>query len=150
MAVWSGGELSISLQWCAHLQMNLVALLAWAALAGCDRPSQPRTQAIETPSGAAVVAMTDEMRFSPGELSIRRGESVVWVNRGELPHTTTNNPDLAAVPEHNILPLGAAAWDSGALRHGQRFQRVFEVPGRYVYSCSLHEVNGMIGILIVE
>ncbi len=72
------------------------------------------------------------------------------MNRGSLPHTTTDKPAAAAVPEHNVLPESAESWDSNALRKSEEFRVVFKTPGNYTYSCSLHEANGMIGHIIVR
>ena len=67
-----------------------------------------------------------------------------------MPHTSTDEPGRAGVPEHNHLPDGAATWDSGFVESGGLFRRVFDVPGEYAYLCTLHELAGMVGRLTVR
>ena len=67
-----------------------------------------------------------------------------------MPHTTTDEPGRAAVPEHNLLPAGAAPWDSGLMEGQSEFRTVFDRPGEYTYLCTLHEVLGMVGRVTVR
>lgn len=90
------------------------------------------------------------MRFVPERATIGVGDTVVWINAGELPHTATDAPGSAAVPEHQSLPPGAEPWDSGHLASGERFRHVFRTPGEYDYLCTLHEAAGMVGELTVR
>jgi len=48
------------------------------------------------------------------------------------------------------LPAGVQPFDSGYLQPGQTYSRVFTVPGIYRYVCTLHEGNGMKGVVIVR
>ncbi|MGA8505841.1 MAG: plastocyanin/azurin family copper-binding protein, partial [Candidatus Sulfotelmatobacter sp.] len=48
------------------------------------------------------------------------------------------------------LPSSVQPFDSGFLQPGQTFSRVFTVPGVYRYVCTLHEANGMKGVVIVR
>jgi plastocyanin len=48
------------------------------------------------------------------------------------------------------LPPGVKPFDSNFLQPGQTFARVFTVPGVYRYVCTLHEANGMKGVVIVR
>ena len=95
------------------------------------------------------IRMTDDMRFEPAHPAVAVGDTVVWINDGAMPHTSTDEPGRAAVPENNVLPDGASTWDSGLLQSGERFQLVMEAPGQYTYLCILHEGLMMIGHLEV-
>lgn len=90
------------------------------------------------------------MTFEPANPTISVGDTVVWVNAGKLPHTTTDDPDLVRTSANSELPEGASAWDSGVSSEGEEFRVVFTVPGRYAYVCSLHEMAGMLGSLLVR
>jgi plastocyanin len=71
--------------------------------------------------------------FGPGELRIRAGEQVEWVNLDPVAHTATADD---------------RSWDSGSIAEGQSFTRVFDTPGRYSYFCLPHP--NMRGLIIVE
>lgn len=123
-------------------------LLLAAACGGAGTP--PGAGAAPAPPPAAgphttVVTLIDAMRFAPEEATVAAGDTVVWINRGSLPHTTTDRPGTAGVAEHNILPEGAAPWDSGQLAPDQWYAVTFTVPGEYTYLCSIHEPMGMVG-----
>ena len=62
-------------------------------------------------------------RFVPAELTIKEGESVVWMNHDAAPHTATATD---------------GAWDTGALKRGERAVVRFEKAGRYRYICAYH------------
>lgn len=130
--------------------MNRAAiLLMLAATQGAcspDRPPAPPSQAID---GTIVIRMTDDMIFSPSNVTVSVGDTVAWVNDGVLPHTSSDSPGLAAVDIHNVLPDGATPWDSGTLASGERFSVVFDRPGDYTYLCRIHETAGMVGTLTV-
>jgi plastocyanin len=97
-----------------------------------------------------VIRMTDEMKFVPEQPTLSVGDTVVWINEGSMPHTATDKPGTAGLDEHNVLPEGAEAWDSGLLESGQTYSRVFTTAGDYTYLCFLHEAAGMIGRLTVQ
>ena len=105
-----------------------------------------------TPGSSAhrvVIRMLDDMTFDPPVARIAAGDTVVWTNEGEMPHTATGDPAKAGNPEHAALPDGATTWDSGLLQSGETYQRVFTVPRDYIYLCWLHEALGMVGRLEV-
>ena len=60
------------------------------------------------------------------------------------------DPAKAAVAADVHLPGGAQTFDSGLLQPGQTFAHRFTVPGVYRYVCTLHESNGMKGVVIVK
>ena len=84
------------------------------------------------------VAMSD-FRFHPESLNVFAGDTVTWVNKGRLPHTTTSGV--------NGKPDGL--WDSRHLERGESFSYVFSRPGTYRYFCRPHHGLGMKGVVVV-
>ncbi len=142
---------------------GLALLMVLAGTGGCssEAPSArvsaeeeaPVAPAVETPKVASrliQIRMKDDMTFEPENPVVAVGDTVIWINIGAMPHTATDDPGRAGVPEHNILPAGAATWDSGLLMAQGEFRAVFDTPGEYTYLCTLHEVMGMVGRVTVE
>jgi plastocyanin len=74
----------------------------------------------------------EQMQFQPAELSIQKGDTVVFTNR-----------DLVA---HNITEASKAAWSSSLLPTGKSWSIV--VNQNYNYICTIHPT--MRGKIIVE
>lgn len=106
----------------------------WARIFRPDPPAARPTDPAAAASDTA--AATVEMRlvaFTPGEVRIRAGQSVEWVNRDPIEHTATAND---------------GSWGSEPLKEGERYVRRFDTPGRYPYHCTPHPQ--MQGVVIVE
>lgn len=142
-----------------------VLSMTFMALAGCTSAnSAPADSAANAPVGtdgvrshraasalnAATVEMTDGLRFAPQTVRIQAGETVTWRNTSELVHTVTADEELASDPSNVRLPAGAEPFDSGDISPGESFSRTFDVPGTYEYFCIPHEMQGMVGTVIVE
>lgn len=112
--------------------------------------SEPTSEPVSSGEHKLVIRMSDNMRFAPETSVITVGDTVVWINDGQMEHTTTNVPGKAAVNEHNILPPNAGPWDSGELAPRATFIHVFTTPGEYTYLCTLHEAAGMVAHLTVH
>ncbi len=97
-----------------------------------------------------VIEMQDPDSFVPDELEIAPGDTVTFVNEGNIPHTATLDPDEARDPDNVALPDGAETWDSGSLDPGDEFSITLDVPGEYMYICRPHEALGMIGTITVN
>ncbi len=149
-----------SLHWRGGVR-GLASLIVLAAGGGCyGEPPSARDSAEEetaisvedqrVESHLIEIRMTDQMRFEPENPVVAVGDTVVWINVGVMPHTTTDEPGRAGVAEHNILPPGAATWDSGLMAGQGEFRAVFDQPGEYTYLCTLHEVMGMVGRVTVR
>jgi len=76
------------------------------------------------------------MQFTPTRLTIRSGDSVVWVNKDIVAHTATT-PASAKRP-----------FDSGMIAVGQSWERSFTASGHYDYICTYHPT--MKGVIEVE
>lgn len=100
----------------------LAALLAQAALAPASgqAPAPPPASA----AGVATVQVRDN-RFEPAVLRVRAGASVRWVNAEK--RTT-----------HSVLFTGPGGFESERFFPGEHYERRFDQPGRYAYSCGPH------------
>jgi plastocyanin len=116
--------------------------------------ASPAASPVASPVAAVTVKMTSQLRFEPAAVTIKRGETITWVNASPIPHTSTGDPDKNPVkktrPELAQLPPGAEGWDSGLLNQGQSFSHTFTVAGEYHYFCIPHILSGMLGTIIVE
>ncbi len=117
-------------------------------------PASPDAGPVASPVAAVTVKMTSQLRFAPAAVTIKRGETITWVNASPIPHTTTGDPDKNPVkktrPQLAQLPAGADGWDSGLLNQGQLFSHTFTVAGEYKYFCIPHILSGMLGTVTVE
>ena len=65
-------------------------------------------------------------------------------------HNVVDDTSKALDKADVALPVSARPFDSGYLQPGQDFARLFTQPGTYRYVCTLHEGNGMKGIVVVK
>ncbi|GBC71271.1 Plastocyanin [Candidatus Calditenuaceae archaeon HR02] len=80
----------------------------------------------------------DDKYYNPARLSISVGDTVVYVNEDEVPHTFTAS----------MVPSGASKFDSGPVNPGDSYRYTFRVSGTYTYYCMLHPHKG--GIIEVS
>jgi len=75
----------------------------------------------------------DGARFSPAELTVHPGDTVVWVNKDSLAHTATSK---------------TGGFDSKTIQPGDswRYQVKSKTKGEFSYSCSFHPMNGILRI----
>ena len=100
---------------------------------------------------AVVVDMTGSLLvFEPDIIEIKTGQTVAWTNSSREVHTVTGDPRVATNAQDVELPKGAQRFDSGFLNPGQTYEQTFRTPGTYRYVCTLHEVQRMIGQIIVK
>ena len=85
--------------------------------------------------GVLGIAISDA-GFAPAESRVTVGRAVTWRNDGRQSHDVS----IVGDPE--------SGWGSGQVGPSGTFQRVFEVPGRYDYVCSLHPT--MRGRIVVD
>ena len=74
----------------------------------------------------------ESLQFKPAVLTVRQGDTVVWVNRDVVPHTATTKP----------------TFDSGEIAAGRSWKMVANKKGRYDYICTVHPT--MKATLVVE
>ncbi len=92
---------------------------------------------IAAANAATVNVSIVDFAFSPQNITINVGDTVVWTNNGIAPHTSTSGINC---------PTGDGIWNSGVLSSGQAFQFTFTQPGTYNYFCSIHCFTGVITV----
>ena len=96
----------------------LQVVIAVLALLPCSR--------VEAASAAkpAVHTVTIEgTQFRPGELTVKIGDSIVWINNDPFPHTVTSR---------------TGGFDSGQIQPGKSWKYRAVKKGEFAYVCSLH------------
>ena len=88
-------------------------------------------------SGAIAAPIThtvviEGVKYEPDTLTVKRGETVVWVNKDPFPHTVT----------------AKGAFDSRDIGAGKSWKYIARKSGEYAYICTLH--SNMKGALKVE
>jgi plastocyanin len=105
--------------------------------------------------------VVDVLRFTPAELNIGVGDTVVWENDSFTPHTVTFIPGPPPAGFSPFVPMGVtSAYSPGQFLNsglygavpdwiGETFSLSFPVAGTYQYICALHADSGMVGIINV-
>lgn len=78
--------------------------------------------------------------FSPQDLTIGEGDTVIWVNNGNMVHTSTSGTDCN----------DDGSWNSGELVPDASFSHIFTTAGAFDYFCIPHCEMGMTGSITVE
>jgi plastocyanin len=73
----------------------------------------------------------DGARFSPADLTVRSGDTIVWVNNDILAHTATAK---------------TGEFDSKVIEPGRRWKFVVKQQGNYAYTCSFHPMEAMLKV----
>ena len=82
----------------------------------------------------AVEVRIDNYKFNPPESKVKVGTTVKWIN--DEKRTT-----------HSILFTGEGGFESERFFPGESWQRKFDKPGRYPYSCGPHpEMKGLVEV----
>jgi plastocyanin len=109
----------------------LTAVAAIAIPAGALAGVGPAANGAHSAGSHTVVLKN--IRFNPGTLSIRRGESVTWSWRdGSIEHNVTGNGFRSRTQTHGSFTV--------------RFAR----SGTYRYRCTIHVSEGMKGTIVVH
>lgn len=75
-----------------------------------------------------------DYHYHPHALKVKTGTTVIWVNHEKR-------------TSHSILFLGKSGFESDRIFPGENWQRKFDQPGRYEYSCGPHpEMKGVIEV----
>jgi len=112
------------------LNHQTTKLTAWAAgvvlMAFCG-------QALAAPKGAVHTVVIEAMQFSPSQLEVNAGDTVIWKNKDPFPHTATSEKN---------------GFDSKTINAGQTWTFVAKQKGTFPYLCTLHQT--MRGTLVVK
>ena len=117
------------LRWMGLVVLALFALTFVAACGGSSNNAN-------TSSGPSISILYNS--YSPKEEHIKVGQTVTWVNNGQIPHTVTADD---------------GSFDSGDLDVGKSYTHTFTKAGRYPYYCRMHGAAGgygMAAVLIVD
>ncbi len=124
---------------------NLVRMIGGAVampvLAGCTVLDALDENRIE-------VEITSRRVFEPGGVTVQAGEEVVWRNHDSQPHNLSTDPSEFEDDVPVQSPEGASPFTSGELLANDRYSYTFDVPGEYIYACTIHPE--MIGTITVE
>ena len=110
-------------------RLAVVVLLAFYAL-GSGRVYLAAGEE-KAPAGAEVTI--DNFSFTPAEIRVKAGTTIIWTNRDDIPHTVTSTESV---------------FKSKALDTDDKFTTTLTKPGTYSYYCSIHPK--MTGKVIVE
>jgi plastocyanin len=77
------------------------------------------------------IVTIDAARFSPADVSLDVGDSVVWVNKDILAHTAT-----ATKP----------GFDSKVIAPGKSWRYTVRRKGEFPYACAFHPMNGILRV----
>ena len=105
------------------LRIALALACAWSLVA---------LDAIADAGPTTHTVVIEGLKFLPETLAVRRGDTVVWVNKDPYPHTAT----------------AQGVFDSGSLAEGQSWKYTAEQAGEHAYLCTFHP--NMKGTLRVE
>ena len=103
--------------------MVVAAVLGVTGIAACQPDSRPVRHDV----------VMQELRFQPVDLAVGTGDTITWVNRDIVPHTTVAQD---------------STWDSGNVPAESSFVLVAERPGSYSYACAYHPA--MVARLVVR
>lgn len=85
-------------------------------------------------AGPTVEVSILEYRFHPAQLTVKAGTVVRWINQEK--RTT-----------HSVLFTGAGGFESDRLFPGDSWERRFDRPGTYPYTCGPHpEMKGLVEV----
>jgi plastocyanin len=102
------------------LSSRLIAsVVAALALVSCSRSPGA---AADAPKPTTHTVTIDAVRFEPEALTIKAGDSVVWVNKDPFPHTVKSD----------------RAFESQPILSGQSWTTTVATRGELAYICTLH------------
>lgn len=90
----------------------------------------------QSAEGDDYLVNVNDSSFSPGELQVPAGTTVVWTSNASLPHTVT---------------AADGSFDSGTMSAGDTFEYTFNEAGTFEYFCQFHGSpgSGMAGAIVV-
>lgn len=89
-------------------------LVSVVLIAGCAQTAAPSGKSVNIQSFA----------FSPADLTVNLGDTVVWTNKDSVAHTVTSD--------------SGTELDSPQIPNGQTYSHKFATAGTFTYHCSLH------------
>lgn len=123
-------------------QRLLMVLLATFMLVACQDDAMPEEPSDNPPQEEQTMHTVEilDSSFSPQDLTISEGDTVTWINYGNMVHTSTSGTNCD----------DDGRWDSGELVPEASFSYVFTTAGTFDYFCIPHCEMGMTGTIAVE
>jgi plastocyanin len=84
------------------------------------------------PPPSTAINIGDDL-FSPSKLTINKGQTVHWTNKGQEQHSVNSNPGA-----EKCGPASAEAFESPTLNPGDTFDHTFDASGTFAYHCEFH------------
>ena len=100
--------------------LSFLALLVVVPVAGAHQPQDMMGQST-TPKMWKVAI--EDFYFEPADAAIQPGDTIMWVNEGNTPHTVTSDD---------------GQFDSEVLYSGESFMFTFPETGTFSYHCEIH------------
>jgi plastocyanin len=97
----------------------LVLAVVLPGLLACSGPGTPHT--VRAPEKHTVTI--EAVAYAPATITVKAGDSIVWVNKDPFPHTVTSKAD---------------GFDSAPLQPDQSWTLTTSKPGEMSYVCTLH------------
>jgi plastocyanin len=85
-------------------------------------PVADHSTVADSDASAVVHVVMRNMKFSPGSIEIKPGQTVEWTNEDITPHTATS------------VPL----FDSASIDPDKSWRHTFTEPGNFPYTCTFH------------
>ena len=114
-----------------HVNNILIVLLLFFGV-GCSSPEERAEQIEKAADPKLVTVLIEQMKFTPAELYVNAGDTVMWINKD--------------IVDHNIMEETNKEWSSSLLQRGKSWKMV--VNKNADYFCSIHPV--MKGKLILK
>lgn len=114
------------------MRLRTIALaLAVLPMTGGSRAAVGQDQA--RPAARVRVSIT-EFKFTPKNVQVHVGDTIVWINNGTMIHTSTAT---------------GGQWNSGALAPGARFGFTPTATGLLPYLCNVHptQMQGTVRVI---
>ena len=90
-----------------------LSLLAWSAISVIAEARKPQTHQV----------VMDAMVFRPASLTVRKGDTIVWINEDVVAHTATS---------------ASAGFDSNIVQPGKSWKHTVRARGDFAYVCTYH------------
>ena len=101
--------------------LSFLALLVFVPVSGAQQQPQDMMGQSTTPKMWSVDI--EDFDFDPADVAIQPGDTIMWVNRGNTPHTVTSDD---------------GQFDSEVLNPGESFMFTFPEAGTFNYHCEIH------------
>src|SRR5712692_2104690 len=85
--------------------------------------------------GGSTTVETQEFKFIPDTITVKVGDSIIFKNTGQAPHTATAKDK---------------SFDTGNINAGESKTVTFSKAGSIAFVCTYHESLGMVGTINVE